>query len=130
MSAAAISFPEDTIECARGNYILRKLKDDRWQAFLVEDIVLLRRLVTLKLGSPIELIEEVHFQRSEPIEGMNDIHFLVTSFPEEFDSTQEAKDAIDRLKLVQGIQGMCINIKYFSKVNSLVYQPSDGFELN
>ena len=61
MSSTTISFPEDTIQCARGNYVLRITKDDRRQAFIVEDIVLLRRLVTLELESSMALIEEELF---------------------------------------------------------------------
>jgi hypothetical protein len=122
MKPITFTYPNFTIKCKKGDFIIQTVNNCYWKVYLVEDIVLLSRLVPLSLDKSDELIEEVHLLDSEKPARMGKIYLLLTSFVEKFESIKDAKKAIEDQKLVQGVRWLCASIEKFPKKSSQVYK--------
>jgi hypothetical protein len=113
-------FPEDAIQCGGGDYIVN-VQEQCWKVFLVEQVVFVARLIPLRFEDSIELIEEKDTIRSRETPERHEIHLLLTSFADEFQSSEEAVEAIKCGRLVQAMRGLCRSINCFPRTNSQVY---------
>ena len=91
----------------------------------MEEIVLVVRLIPLRFEYGIELIEEMDTLRSrEPARWM-EIHLLLTSFDDEFESSERAVDAIKLGKLMNPVRSLCRSIHCFPRGKSQVCKGSE-----
>jgi hypothetical protein len=125
MDSTTILFPNDTVQCSRGDYLINKSSSRSWKVFRVEDLVLLICLVPLRFEHTIELIEEEHLMDSEIPDRWRQIHLLVTAYENTFQSSRKAIEAIEAQKLGHGVEGVCLSINQFAKKNSQVYKAAE-----
>jgi len=118
MDKFTYTFPQNTIQCQKGNYIIKKCDSGKWKVFFVEDIVLLSRLVPLSFEDGTELIEEKNILDSVT----PDIYLLVTLFEKEFVTNEEANESISKDKLGKSVSSICLKLTYFSHETSFVYK--------
>ena len=120
MNQTTYTFPKDTIECRQGDYVISKTSYDKWKVFLVDDLVLLSRLVPLQFPHGVELIEEKNTLDSAKPARMGDIHLLVTAFAKDFATSDEAAEAVKNKNLGEATPNLCLSITHFPKATSVV----------
>jgi hypothetical protein len=120
MAQTTFTFPKDTIECRRGDYIISMSGQGKWRVFLVDDLVLLSRLVPLRFPHGIELIQEKDMMDSAKPSRLGEIHVLATSFKKDFPTSDAAAEAIRNKTLGESIPNLCLSIGHFPKDKSVV----------
>lgn len=121
---AGVSFPDDSVRCAPGDYLLRSEAGGRWKVFLVEDIVQLERLVPLrKDGVVVGLLEEGTVLDSVAPAYMGQVRLLLTAFEAEHASSDQALRAIGSATLGRKVENVCLDIRQFPRPHTLVHTP-------
>jgi len=88
-----LRFPAGAVECRSGDHLVRR-EDGRWRIFLVQELVLLSRLLPTEGPGPVELLEERHLRDSEPAWRSGEVHLLVTEYLRTFADRAGAAAAI------------------------------------
>lgn len=116
------TFPQGTINSMRGDYIARRAKNNKWTVFLVEDIVLLSRLVPLRFPRGVELAEEKDTIDSARPAYLGEIKLLLTAYHREFATAEEASRSIKEGSLGSGSAHLCLDVREFPSERSVVYE--------
>ena len=112
------AFPEGSIHCVKGDYLLVQPKLDSFKVFIVEDVVLLNRLVPQLDTKPNILIEQ---------KDHSEVHLLLKALGGEFPSSEKAIAVIRGVKPVPSVQEtLCQPLKEFLKAKVKVYRFSEG----
>ena len=125
VSESLYQFPQKAIQPAVGDYILKRNAQGRYNVFLVEDIVLISRLVPLKRGNSVELMREQDMLDAVKPSRWREIHLLLTLFPSDYASSQTAIDSIRARTLGTGVNGVSRSIESFPADVSQVYPKRD-----
>ncbi len=125
MSPDTIMFPEKSIRCQRGDYIIQWGPDGRFRVYRVEDLVKLSRLMPFGKDA---LIEEQTILDSERPAFMNEIYLLITAFDRDFFSLEETTRAIEAGVLGAPTEGFCLNIRRFFITSSQVYRRASSMK--
>jgi hypothetical protein len=85
---------------------------------VIEDIVLMSRLVPLSFKHGTEFTEEKNISDSEQPE----IRLLATFFEREFVTSKEAIESVKAGTLGKSVPHICLSVSSFPKETSLIYQ--------
>lgn len=115
------SFPEGTINCLQGDYIIKNTGENYWQVFFVEDIVLISHLIPFNKDNS-KFIEQINIADSALPPRYGEIYLLVTLFGNKFQNIQEATQAIDNGELDLPIENLCKSTQDFPQKQCKLYK--------
>jgi len=116
------TFPEGSIRCARGDYLIQQTASHSWWVYFVEDLFTMTRLVALKSNDSLVLVDELSLYDSATPPDMNELNLLVHEYKTEFPTRAEAVAAIESARLGESIRGLCRAIKDFPQKTTQVYK--------
>lgn len=93
MAQFSIAFPNGSVVCAAGDYLICHHSGEGWKVYRVDDLLLVKRLVPA-LNDPSTLLVEEHMLDSMPPAYSNEVQLLVTAFDGNFTDESEALQSI------------------------------------
>jgi hypothetical protein len=123
MPSETITFPNDSIRCRRGDYILRSGVGGLVRVYRVDDLIKLSRLLP---WGDAAVIEEGALLDSERPAFMDEIHLLLSVFDRSFASFEEGAHAIEAGDLGSATGGHCLDIRDFPTSSSQVHRSGAG----
>ena len=105
MDEFVVAFPNGSVVCAPGDHLICHDSGAGWRVYLVEDLLLVKRLVPV-LDKPSMLMIEEHLPDSVPPAYFNDVHLLVTAFDPTFADAAEALHALDHQAVTERAKGL------------------------
>lgn len=114
-----LSFPEQSIRCLPGDYLLQTQANGVVRIYRVDDLVKLSRLVP---WGDDAVIEEGTLLDSEPPRYGDEIYLLLTAFGRGYASLDEATQAVEAGTLGSGTAGQCLDIRRFPVADSRLYR--------
>jgi hypothetical protein len=110
-------YPKNALKCVKDDYLIRG-DGERWSVFMVEDVVLVSRLVPLSFPQGVELMEETNILDSV----VPSVKLLVSAYPRTFASRDVAVDAITHGGLGDTIPHLCLDFTAFPPESSTVFK--------
>lgn len=105
MDQTSVFFPDGSVVCAPGDYLICHPSGERWKVYRVEDLLLVKRLVPM-LTDPSALLVEEHMLDSVGPAYFNEVQLLLTALDPDFKEKSEALQAINDQKLTEGVKGL------------------------
>jgi|SRR5918911_2087022 hypothetical protein len=124
MDQFSFAFPIESVVCATGDYLICHHSGEAWQVYLVEDLLIVKRLVPL-LNDPATLMLEEQLLDSMPPAYFNEVQLLVTAFDSNFTDKSEALQAIQLQTLTERAQGLLRAARQFTELDCWVVRPTN-----
>lgn len=121
MNQFSIAFPEGSVVCNAGDYLVCQCSATEWRVYRVEDILLIKRLVPFKQNPSILLIEE-HMLDSMTPAYFNEVQLLLTVTASVFADELKALQAIQLQTLDEQTQGVLRPAHEFSESDCRVFR--------
>ena len=113
MSDFFLTFPEKAVVCKPGDHLICSRPGKMVQVYLVEDIVMIKKLVPTQYD-PSSLMVQEHFTDSMSPDYHNEVYLLLTAFDHVFASEAAAKEAMLGQRLSVREKGLLRPAKSFT----------------
>lgn len=114
-------FPEGSVMCTAGDYLVCQQSTAEWRVYKVEDILLVVRLVPVENEPSILLIED-HMLDSMPPAYLNEVQLLLTVIAPIFANESNAFQAIRSQTLNEQTKGVLRPAYEFPKSDCQVFR--------
>lgn len=119
MNLDALAFPPGSVVCAPGDYLICRHSGAGWQVYRVEDLLLVKRLVSCLTTPPTLALEEQLLDSMAPAY-FNEVQLLLTSFGASFADEPEALRAVLDRTLTERASGLLRPARTFTEADCRV----------
>jgi hypothetical protein len=115
------TLPPESVECEPGDHLLCRTPDGRLEVYLVEDLLLVKRLVRLAGETPDLVLEELLLDSVAPAY-FNEVHLLLTALEPSPGSEEEAVEAVRTGRLTAAAEGLLRSAREFTRSRCQVFR--------